>query len=154
MSTGAIDERPPSPARRRLLIAGSGVVVLGATSALWVGTRLDGTRAWIEAVLREHLPGIQLDPASLATFVARFAEDRELNDKKSNLAVMLDQAVPAVTRQVPKADRRVDRLERRVVTEYLMGSNFFRVPDPRKEMIFYSDAMLACGNPFAVFRDQ
>jgi hypothetical protein len=136
-----------------LLIAGAGVAALGAVGAVWLGTHLDGTRAWIESVLREHLPGIQLDPASLATFVARFAEDREFDDKKSNLAVMLDQTVPAVTRQVPKADRRVDRLERRVVTEYLMGSNFFRVPDPRKEMIFYSDALLACGNPFAKFRE-
>jgi hypothetical protein len=137
-----------------LLIAGSGVAVLGATGALWIGSRLDGKHSWIESVLRKHLPGVQLDPESLATFVAHFAENRVFEDKRSNLAMSLDQAVPVLTQHVPKAKRRVERLERRVVTEYLMGSNFFRVPDPRKETIFYSTAMPACGNPFAVFRDQ
>jgi hypothetical protein len=147
-------ERPPaSPARRRLLVAASGVAVLGGTGALWIGSRLDGKRAWIEAVLREHLPGVQLDPASLATFVAHFAENRVFEDGRSNLAMMLDQSVPSLTQQVSKAARRVDRLERRVVTEYLLGSNFFRVADPRKETIVYSAAPPACGNPFAVFRD-
>jgi hypothetical protein len=153
MNTTVNQHPPASPTRRRLLIASSGVAMLGAAGAVWLGSRLEDRRTWIESVLREHLPGIQLDRASLATFVTQFAGDREFDDKKSNLAMMLDQTVPAVTRHVSKVDRRVDQLERRVVTEYLMGTNFFRVPDPRQETIFYSDAMLACGNPFAVFRD-
>jgi hypothetical protein len=145
---------PASPMRRRLLIGGSVVVTAGVAGGLWIGSRLDGRQAWIESVLRENLPGITLDPTSLAKFVSEFAQHREFNDDKSNIAVMMDQAVPGVTRKVEKADRRVDRMERLVVTEYLMGSNFFRVPDPRQETIFYSGTVGAvCGNPFAVFRD-
>ncbi len=145
---------PASPMRRRLLIAGSAVVAAGVAGGIWIGSRLEGREAWIESVLWENLPGIDLDPASLAKFVSEFAQHREFDDEKSNIAVMLDQAVPGVTRKVDKADRRVDRMERLVVTEYLMGSNFFRVPDPRQETIFYAGTVGAvCGNPFAVFRN-
>jgi hypothetical protein len=145
---------PASPVRRRLLVAGSGVVVAAVAGGVWVGSRLDGREAWIESVLRTNLPGIKLDPASLAKFVKEFAQHREFNDDRSNIAVMMDQVAPALTRKVEKADRRVDRMERLVVTEYLMGSNFFRVPDPQQETIFYiSSVGAACGNPFAVFRD-
>jgi hypothetical protein len=145
--------KPASTLRRRLLIAGAGAVVAGVAGGVWIGSRLQGREAWIESVLRENLPGIKLDPTSLAKFVKEFAQHREFNDDKSNLAVMMDQAVPVLTRKLEKADRRVDRMERLVVTEYLMGSNFFRVPDPRQETIFYSGSVgAACANPFALFR--
>jgi hypothetical protein len=143
---------PASTLRRRLLIASSGVVIAAAAGGVWIGSRLQGREAWIESVLRENLPGIKLDPTSLAKFIEEFAQHREFSDDKSNIAVMMDQAVPALTRKLEKADRRVDRMERLVVTEYLMGSNFFRVPDPRQETIFYSGSVgAACANPFAVF---
>jgi hypothetical protein len=144
---------PASPARRKLLVASVGVATLGAAGAIWVGSRYDGPHAWIESVLRRHLPGVQLDPESLAKFVAEFAARRELTDRKAQLAMTLDQTIPAITRRVSKAQRRVERLERRVVTEYLLGSNFFRASDPRAEVIVYAGPMPACGNPFAVFRD-
>ena len=149
-----MNDRPTSPIRRRLLIAGSGVAVLGVTGAAWIGSRLDGRQVWIEAVVREHLRGVQLDAATLTTFAKDFAATRIFADDKSNLVVKIDQAVPAIAARVSKIDRRTERLKRRVVTEYLIGSNFFRVADPRKETIVYSGALPACGNPFAQFRDS
>ena len=148
-----MNDLPASPKRRRLLIAGSGVVVLAATGATWIASRLDGRQAWIEAVVREHLPGIQLDSASLATFAKSFAATRIFADDKADLAIKVDQAVPAIARRVSKVERRTERLQRRVVTEYLTGSNFFRIEDPYKETIVYSGQLPACGNPFAQFRD-
>jgi hypothetical protein len=147
------DTKPSSPTRRRLLIAGSAVAAAGATGALWIGSRLDGRQTWIEAVVREHLTGITLEPASLASFAANFAESRIFADEKSKLAVNIDQAVPAIAQRVSKVSRRTEQLKRRIVTEYLMGTNFFRVADPRAETIIYSGSVPACGNPFAVFRD-
>lgn len=149
-----MSDQPVSATRRRLLIAGSGVAVLGATGAAWIGSRLDGRQAWIEAVVREHLPGIDLDAATLARFAKDFAATRIFADDKSNLVVKIDQAVPALAARVSKIERRTERLKRRVVTEYLTGSNFFRVADPRTETIVYSGALPACGNPFAQFRDS
>jgi hypothetical protein len=148
-----MNDLPASPQRRRLLIAGSSVAVLGATGAIWIASRLDGRQAWIEAVVREHLPGIQLDSASLAAFAQSFAATRIFADDKNSLAIKIDQAVPALAQQVSKVERRTERLKRRVITEYLTGSNFFRIEDPRKETIVYSGPLPACGNPFAQFRD-
>jgi len=154
MSLDVVHGAPPaSPQRRKLLIAGSAIVVASAGGGLWIGSRLDGREAWIESVLRENLPGIKLDPVSLETFIKSFAQHREFADGKSNIAVAMDQTVPAVARNIPKADRRVARMERLVVTEYLLGSNFFRVQDPTQETIVYAGSMPACGNPFAQFHD-
>lgn len=149
-----MSHEPASPVRRRLLIAGSGVAVLGATGVAWIGSRLDGRQAWIEAVVRDSLPGIRLDAASLTTFAKRLAGNRIFADDKTNLAIKLDQAIPAIATQVSKVERRTERLKRRVLTEYLVGSNFFRVPDPHQETIVYSGPLPACGNPFAQFRDS
>ena len=153
MNSSSNGSRPDSPARRKLLVAGAGVATLGAAGALWIGSRYDGPHAWIEAVLRRNLPGVRLDPESLAKFVAELAERPDIKNRKTHLAMTLDQTMPAITRQMSKAQRRVERLERRVVTEYLVGSNFFRVSDPSAEVIVYAGAMPACGNPFARFRE-
>ena len=153
MSTEAKPTSALSSTRRRLLIAGSALAVLGSGGALWIGSRLEDRAAWIESVVREQLPGVLLDPQSLAMFVRQFAAHRDFENMRWKLAMGLDQAIPVIARRVQKAERRIERLKRRVLTEYLVGSNFFRVSDPRKEMIVYSAAIPACGNPFAVFRD-
>ena len=148
-----MNDLPASPKLRSLLIAGSSIVVLGATGVTWIASRLDGRQAWIETVVREHLPGIQLDSATLAAFAKSFAATRIFADDKANLAIKIDQAVPAIAHRVSKVERRTERLKRRVITEYLTGSNFFRVEDPRQETIVYSGPLPACGNPFAQFRE-
>ena len=144
---------PPSPARRNLLIASGTLVAAGAGGAAWVGSRLDGNEAWIEATLRKHLAGVTLDPESLQTFVKRFSNSRHFRDREQNIAILMDQGSSAVARRITKANRRLERLERLVVSEYLSGSNFFHVEDPRQETIFHTGPIPACGNPFAVFRD-
>ena len=46
--------------------------------------------------------------------------------------------------------RRVrDEVEREIVTDFLMGSNFFRVADPAGEPIVYFGRPTVCPNPFA-----
>jgi hypothetical protein len=143
----------PAVTRRKLLAAGAGVAALGATGAIWMGSRYAGPYAWIEAVLRSNLPGMQLEPQSLAKFVREIAARPDINNRTARLAMTLDQTAPAITRRMSVAQRRVARLERRVLTEYLVGSNFFRVSDPQSEAIVYAGALPACGNPFAKFRD-
>ena len=144
---------PRSPVRRKLLIAAGTVAGASAVGAVWIGSRLDGREAWIEATLHKHLPGIMLDPESLATFVQSFASSRHFRDHQPKTAIMMDQASSTLARRISKANRRLERLERWVVSDYLDGSNFFRVADPRQETIFHTGPIPACGNPFAVFRD-
>ena len=54
------------------------------------------------------------------------------------LAVRLDQATPDVNEQI----------ERDVITQFLIGSNFFQLADPGSETIEFSELPTSCPNPF------
>jgi len=136
--------------RRTLLIAGASSCAAVAAGGVWLATR-DNPRDWIEATVRNLLPNIDLDAASLASFVAHEQEQPEFASRKVALALSLDALAPAMLRIAPEARDKIAELERVVVSDYLIGSNFFRVQDPRREAIYWSGAG-ACGNPFAVFR--
>lgn len=138
-----------SPGRRKLLIAGAGgAAVLGIFGAAsW--EQLTNYRAtWVERVVRENLPGIDLDAASLQTFVKDILASEWLQRKPVKMTVFADRFVPWLPAHVAKARNGLESLERYVLTEYLIGSNFFRVPDPKREQIVYSGMIVACRNPF------
>ncbi|HMN45744.1 MAG TPA: hypothetical protein PKE27_14295 [Povalibacter sp.] len=143
-------DTPRSPARRRLLAA---LAVLGVAGAGWLGLRPYDRKDWIVATVRRHLPGITLDAASLQRFAEELMRHWRFQDTRQRIALWMDHALPGIARRLPKAGDRIERAERMVVSEFLTGSNFFRVADPRREVIFYAGAMPACGNPFARFRD-
>lgn len=138
-----------SPGRRKLLIAGAGgAAVLGVFGAASWG-QLTGYRAsWIERVVRENLPGIDLDPVSLQTFVKDMLASERMQRKAVKVTVFADRFIPWLPAHIAKARDGLEGLERHVLTEYLIGSNFFRVPDPKREQIVYSGIIVACRNPF------
>lgn len=138
-----------SPGRRKLLIAGAGgAAVLGIFGAAsW--EQLTNYRAtWVERVVRENLPGVDLDAASLSKFIEDILASEGLRSKPVQMALFADRFVPWLPAHIAKARDGLEGLERRVLTEYLIGSNFFRVPDPRQERIVYSGMAGACPNPF------
>jgi len=149
-----MNDSAPSPHRRLFLAAALALTAAASSGALWLGFRPESRELWVERVLRKRLPDIDLDADSLAAFATAFVQSHEFNDRRMEIAVWLDQAMPAIARRINKAERRIEQLERAAVTEYLLGSNFFRVLDPRAETIVYSAALPACGNPFAVFRNE
>jgi hypothetical protein len=55
-----------SSGRRKVLIGAAGAVITGAVA--WLPLR-NYRATWIEQVVRDNLPGINLDPDSLQTFV-------------------------------------------------------------------------------------
>jgi hypothetical protein len=142
---------PSLPRRRALLIGGL------AGSALLLGGSIAGIRyasgatAWIADVVRRNLPGVFIDEASLATFVQQVLESGLLDSPKARLAVLADTTIPAL-RCIPPARERMERLERLILTEFLIGSNFFR-GDTTSQPIVYSGKIPACGNPFATLSD-
>lgn len=135
-----------SPGRRKLLIAGaSGVIALGIVGA----ASLTNYRAtWVERVVRENLPGIDLDAVSLQVFIKDILASERMQRKEVKVTVFVDRFVPGLPTHISKARDGLEGLERYVLTEYLIGSNFFRVPDPRRVIIVYSGTALACQNPF------
>lgn len=135
--------------RRRFLVASAGgAAVLGlAGSVMW--DRYAASRAsWVEQIVRRNLPGVVIDEASLATFVGETLAGDLLKPQAHRLAVFAYQTAPGIALRIPKARNGLEKLERRVLTEYLLGSNFFQVDDPKRTRIVYHGPAVACGNPF------
>jgi hypothetical protein len=137
---------PFSPGRRKLLIAGAGGVV--AFGIVGVAALTNYRATWIERVVRENLPGIDLDAESLQTFIKDMLASERLQRKEVKVTVFADRFVPWLPAHIAKARNGLEGLERHVLTEYLIGGNFFRVPDPKREKIVYSGMIVACRNPF------
>jgi hypothetical protein len=139
--------------RRHVLIAGAGVVV-ASSGGLWLALQARQASDWIEAVVRAHLPRIRLDEQTLNKFAARLASEPTFKSRKLALALDLDGIAPALVRIAPEINRKLASLERLVISEFLLSSNFFRVVDPRRETIVCGERLPVCGNPFAVFRAE
>lgn len=144
---------PISPSRRRFLLGGAasvlGVGVVGKLSFDY----LTGMEAWVEKVIRRHLSGIKLDEGSLVLFFRDIRAKGILDLPTHRLAVLVDHTVPAPLNCVAKLRHAVEGRERLVLSEFLLGSNFFRAQNPTGETITYFGRSPACGNPFAVFGD-
>jgi hypothetical protein len=135
-----------SPGRRKLLIAGAGGAA--ALGIFGLASFSNYRATWIERVVRENLPGIDLDPVSLQAFIKDMLASERMQRKEVKVTVFADRFVPWLPAHISKARNGLEGLERYVLTEYLIGSNFFRVPDPKRETIVYSGLALACRNPF------
>jgi hypothetical protein len=131
--------------RRKVLVGAAGAVALGA--AAWWPLR-NHRASWIEQVVRDNLPGVNLDPASLQTFVTYMLGHERLQPVLVRATIFADRFVPWLPARISKAREGLEGVERHVLTEYLIGSNFFRVPDPKRETIVYNGAVIACRNPF------
>lgn len=140
----------PTFTRRWFLLGGAATVAVAGSATLWQqGTFARWRAAWIERVIRSNLPGVKLDEPSLATFVHTMLDAQFLAPPTHKAAIMADRAFPWLTVRVPKLRGGLETLERKVLTEYLLGSDFFRVGDPKREPVTYYGPSLACSNPFA-----
>ena len=131
--------------RRKVLLGAAGAAIAGAVA--WVPLR-NYRASWIERVVRDNLPGINLDPDSLQTFVQYMLGHERLQPPLVRATIFADRFVPWLPARITKAREGLEGVERHVLTEYLIGSNFFRVPDPMRETIVYGGAVIACINPF------
>lgn len=134
--------------RRRFLAGSAAAVAVGGTGTAWWSTRDSQRAAWIEDVVRRNLPGVALDEPSLQIFVRTTLASELFASRKRRLAFAAHQSVPWLVARMPRARERIALLERMVLTEYLLGSNFFR-SDPRHEVIVFHGRAVACANPFA-----
>lgn len=141
-----------SSSRRLLLLGGmAGLATAGIAGTYTLERHPARRAAWVEDVVRRHLPGVRLDEESLAAFVQKVLESDLFEPKKNRLAAFANRTVPALAGRVRPLRRQLAQLERQVLSEFLLGSNFFRVADPARETIVHSGRFPACDNPFARF---
>lgn len=137
--------------RRRLLLLGTAagaVAVIGGGGAGLV--MMDGYRGWIRSTLRRALPGYSFDPEGFERFIDEYNSRRSSNKKLRLFAAA--QRLADVKWALPNdmtAD--VEEEERRIVSDFLVGSDFFQNYPDGSKIIIYSAAPEACGSPFATF---
>jgi len=143
--------------RRKFLITGGlGALALGTVGAgIGARTVLRGSSraAWIESVIHNNLPGIEIEAASMQTFVDGMLTSNAMQMASVKLAVFADRYAPWLPARIASARDRLERLERRLLTDFLLGSNFFRVADPKQATITWRGPATVCANPFRSLRN-
>lgn len=137
--------------RRRLLLMGSavgGLAVIGGGGAAFVAT--DHYNGWIHDILQRGLPGYRLEPKGLARFIDDYFTAKKHATKLRVFAAA--QRVLNVKAALPDdMAEDVEVAERSILSDFLVGSDFFEnYPDGPKE-ITYRGIPIACVSPFAKF---
>lgn len=133
--------------RRKFLVmsaAGTLAIVGGGAFVL-----TDRYRGWIHATLQRSLPGYSLQASGLTRFVEEYNARKQGNTRLRLFAAAqrLVDAKPVLPEEMA-ADFEAE--ERRIVSDFLIGSDFFdNYPNGPKE-ITYRGVAEAC-SPFATF---
>lgn len=138
--------------RRRLIMAALGALLAGGAGTVAYMRQTDFAGAWIRAMLARHLPDVEIDAPSLDRFISH-ALSGPLLPASRRWLLLLDGRLPVLTRSVPVVRSALENAERRLLSEFLIGSNFFAVAHPRRQPIQFFGVASACPNPFAVFVD-
>lgn len=134
--------------RRKVLVGGAaaaGVVLVGGAVYVGAGGHYG---SWIHEVLSRHLPGHGFDPDGLDLYVRQFMEGKRAEGAaKLELYALAEQVSDPAALLPGGLRQKLAEEERRIVTSFLMGSDFFSAtPRPRVVTYFGSSA---CANPFA-----
>lgn len=139
------------PSRRSM------VAMLTAVSAALAGGAYFwtiGPDALIVKILSRRLPGVRIDAASIAALSRDVRADfqtvpRGLALEGAALAANIV-GIDALANLKLKA-MEISHLERRVITLFILGSNFLDVKDPKSDLVTYYAAPWPCGNRFAQY---
>jgi hypothetical protein len=137
--------------RRRLLLgsaAGAVVVAGGGFAGLLI---LDGYSSWIRLILQRALPGYELEPEGLDQFVAAYHARKKWKSKRMRAYAAIEHVIDINWALPTDMAEDVEDEERRIVSEFLLGSDFFQnYPDGAK-IVTYAGLPEACVSPFATF---
>jgi hypothetical protein len=137
--------------RRKLLALGTAlgtVAVMGGGTAAFVLT--DRYRGWLRFTLARSLPGYSLEPDGFERFVEDY-NVRKPDSTKLRIFAAAERLTDANWALPGEMAADVEQEERRIVSDFLLGSDFFQnYPDGAKT-ITYAGMPEACSSPFATF---
>jgi hypothetical protein len=137
------------PSRRSILAM---LTALGAASAGGAYLGMIGPDGLISKILSRRLPGVRIDPASIAVLSRDIQADFQTVPRKVALhgtsvaANLVGMDALAKLRPIE-----FNHLERKVLTFFMLGSNFMDVKDPKSDLVTYYPAPWPCGNRFAQY---
>jgi hypothetical protein len=131
--------------RRRLLGGIAGIVAAGVAATVGI-VGLDDRYGFVAAILRRNLPGVPLADAEIRKFVDAYWPGF-LTSQGRKGAALLRLAAP-VHALLPAGTLISEATERDILTEFLIGSSFFRVANSESAAVEFFDLAEACPNPF------
>jgi hypothetical protein len=134
------------------LIAGGGLLL----AASLVKQRPDRwASVFVTRSLRRGLGDLAVDPQDVDRFVAEFLASRPGSDRFLLGFVGIAAPLLPVIAWLPAARRELRRAEDRIVSRFLLGSDFFRKGSDRSRRVRYlglwDPYQAPCANPFARF---
>jgi hypothetical protein len=137
------------PSRRSILAM---LTALGAASAGGAYLAMVGPDVLIGKILGRRLPGVRIDGASIAVLSRDIQAEFQTVPRKLALRGAAVAAsivgVDALAKSRPIA---FDHLERKILTFFMLGSNYMDVKDVKSDLVTYYPAPWPCGNRFAEY---
>ena len=133
---------------RRMLLVSS--VAAGGAAAFGAALLANGYRSWVVSVLREALPGYSYDAAGLDRFLEDY-RPLHLDGMKFQMFGAAESLFDARSLLPEQKLQYIADEERDVLTEFLVGSDFFHRPFGETTQITYNARAVTCRSPFAVF---
>jgi hypothetical protein len=128
------------------------LAALSASSAGGTYLWSTGPEALIQTILSRWLPGVRIDSASIALLSRDVQADLETTTRRIALhgaaAAARIIGIDAVAKLRPVE---VNHLERKVLTLFILRSDFFDVKNPKTDLVTYYPPPWPCGNRFAEY---
>ena len=123
--------------RRQILIGGS----LG-TGTAYIGSA--DANDFFKAMVHHELPGVKVSDATIRAF----AEDIPIRYRAALRVLSMGCRMVGYGAIVAALGQ---HFRRKMLTRFLLTTDFFQLPDPRAAELHYIGKTMACGNPFAQF---
>ncbi|HTO62716.1 MAG TPA: hypothetical protein VMM15_15820 [Bradyrhizobium sp.] len=140
------------PSRRTVLGLFAAV---GAVLASGVYAFRTGPEALVGKILARQFPGVRIDAAGIAA-LTRDVKEARFQSFGRRLALEGGARAAGIVGLDTLAQWKwtaasFSQLERKVVTFFILGSNFLDVRDPKADLVSYVEAPLVCPNRFAEY---
>lgn len=137
--------------RRKVLALGTAIGTIGLVGGgAGAFVLSDRYRGWIRSTLLRALPGYSLEPEGFERFVDDY-NARKPNSTKLRVFAAAERLMDASWALPQEMAADVAQEERRIVSDFLLGSDFFRNYPDGPKTIAYSGMPEACSSPFATF---
>lgn len=128
--------------------AAGALAVAGTGGAAFVV--MDDFSGWVHEILAHSLPGYELEPEGLALFIDQYSEKKG-RSAKLRLYAAAEGVTEAQWALPQDFAEDVEVEERKILSDFLIGSDFFEGPTDKPKLITFRGLPEACGNPFATF---
>jgi hypothetical protein len=134
--------------RRNFLLLGSAAGGLGLLGGGAAYVKVDNHHAWVSDILHRGLPGYALEPRGLSQFIDEYFAKAT---RKLKAFAAVEGLIDVKWALDSKRKNELEIEERKILSQFLLGSDFFANYPPGPKEITYLGVQKACASPFAQY---